>query len=88
MNEGLIKIGGFKSRGFGAVKVEGLKFRSRDFVKEPSLVMAPLEPEVDAEVDLMGVAELKDGWVTSESENVWKTLDRLIEVWNKFARKS
>jgi len=88
MNEGLIKIGGFKSRGFGAVKVEDLKFRSRDFVKEPSLLMASLEPEVDAEVDLMGVAELKDGWVTSESENVWKTLDRLIEVWNKFARKS
>jgi len=88
MNEGLIKVGGFKSRGFGTVKVEGLKFRSRDFMKEPSLVMTSLEPEVDAEVDLTGIAELKDGWIASDGENVWKVLERLIEVWSKIVRKS
>ncbi|MEM1550489.1 MAG: CRISPR-associated RAMP protein Csx7 [Nitrososphaerota archaeon] len=88
MSRGLIKIGGFKSRGFGTVRIEGLKFRSKDFMKEPSLVMASLEPEVDTEVDLTGVAELKDGWATSEGENAWKTLDKLVEVWDKFAKKS
>ncbi|MEM2169771.1 MAG: CRISPR-associated RAMP protein Csx7 [Candidatus Nezhaarchaeales archaeon] len=81
MNEGLVKIGGFKSRGFGAVKIESLRFRSRDFVKESSLVMASLEPEGDVEVSLAGVAELKDGWLTSEGEKAWKTLAELIEVW-------
>lgn len=88
MRDGLIKIGGFKSRGFGAVSIENLKFRSRDYVKEPSLVMASLEPDVDVDVDLTGVAKLKDGWIVSEGVDAWKALDRLIEAWDKFARKS
>lgn len=84
MNEGLIKIGGFKSRGFGAVKIDDLRFRSRDFVKEPSLVMASIEPGEDMEVALAGVAELKDSWVVAEGDKVWKALDRLIEAWSRY----
>lgn len=88
MNEGLIKIGGFKSRGFGAVEIEGLRFRSRDLMKEPSLIMVSLEPDVDLDVDLTGLAKIENGWIISEGEDIWKTLEKLIGVWSKFARKS
>ncbi|MEM4468849.1 MAG: CRISPR-associated RAMP protein Csx7 [Candidatus Nezhaarchaeales archaeon] len=88
MNKGLVKVGGFKSRGFGAVKVEGLKFRSRDFVKGQSLVMAPLEPESDFEVDLSEFAELEDGWMVAKGDGAWKVLDKLVEVWDRFVRST
>lgn len=86
MHEGLIKIGGFKSRGFGAVRIEGLRFRNRDYVKEPRLVMASLEPGIDIEVDLSEVAELKDGWIVSDGDKVQKALDKLIGAWSAFAK--
>ncbi|MEM4677389.1 MAG: CRISPR-associated RAMP protein Csx7 [Candidatus Korarchaeota archaeon] len=82
INEGLIKIGGFKSRGFGTVKIEGLRFKNRDLLKEPSLIMASLEPGIDENVDLREVAKLENGWIVSEGENAWKVLNKLIEVWN------
>lgn len=87
MNEGLIKIGGFKSRGFGAVKIEGLKFRSRDFAKEPSLVMSSLEPDVDEDVDLSNVAKLEGGWIVSEGEDAWRALEKLAEAWVRVCQK-
>jgi len=82
MNEGLIKVGGFKSRGFGTVKIEGLRFKSRDLLKEPALIMASLEPGIDENVDLKEVAKLENGWIVSEGENAWKVLNKLIEVWD------
>lgn len=86
--EGQIKVGGFKSRGFGAVKIEGLKFRIRDFVKELSLLIMPLEPKIDSAVDLSGISKLEDSWIVSEGEEAWKALEMFIEVWNRFARKN
>lgn len=87
MRDGLIKVGGFKSRGFGAVSIESLKFMSRDHLGETSRIMGSLEPDIDRDVDLTDVARLKDGWITSEGDDAWKALNKLIEVWDKFARK-
>lgn len=91
INEGLVKVGGFKSRGFGAIKVESLRFKSRDFVKEQSLVMAVLEPESDPEVDLSEIAKIENGWIVAEEDGAWKVLDKLVGAWDRFvksARKS
>lgn len=88
VHEGVIKIGGFKSRGFGTVKVENLRFRNRSFIGEPDLIMVSLEPGVDKDVDLSGIVRLENGWMISEGENAWKVIEKLIEVWNGFARKS
>lgn len=88
INEGLVKVGGFKSRGFGAVKVEGLRFRSRDFVKERSLVMVALEPESDFEVDLSELAEIEDGWIVAKGDKAWKVLDKLVGTWDRFVKSA
>lgn len=87
INEGIIKVGGFKSRGFGAVKIEGLRFKNRDFMTKQSQTMASLEPEVDVEIDLTGVTDVRDGWLVSEGKNAWEVLDKLIEAWDTCREK-
>jgi CRISPR-associated RAMP protein (TIGR02581 family) len=88
VHEGQIKIGGFKTRGFGCVKVDDLKFSSRDFVTNPSSIMYSLEPDVDVQVELSGVAELKNGWMYARGDKAWSIINKLEEVWNSIAPKS
>lgn len=88
IHERQVKLGGFKTRGFGTVKVEDLKFSNRDFATKLPPIMRSLEPNIDEEVDLSGVAELKDGWIISEGDQAWSALKKLEEVWNRVSSKS
>jgi len=93
LNSGFVRIGGFKTHGFGEVRFEDISFKSRDYyeaeeMKKPLLrSFKQFNDEADVEVDLSGVARLdEDGWIISEDP--WKVLDRLREAWNNAAFKS
>jgi len=79
INDGEVKIGGFKTRGFGAMRVRGLRFRSRDYPKTEA-TMRSLD-DIDREVDLSDLIELRDGWIWAEGDSAWNVLQRLEEVW-------
>lgn len=78
---GQVKLGGFKTRGFGEVRIEDLRFEARDYPAE-GIVMRSLEPGVDEDVDLSGLAELKAGWLVARGDRVWRILEKFEEVWN------
>ncbi len=80
INEGEVKIGGFKSRGFGKVRIEKLKIMNRD-AHSSELILPSLEEGVDMEIDVRGLAELKDGWLVSEGDECKLLLKKLEEVW-------
>ncbi len=85
MNAGRVKIGGFKTRGFGMVKILDPKFRCRDYGVKTNHVLRSFKEfrdEIDSEVDLTGISTVKDGWVICESENAWRALARLREAWD------
>jgi len=80
INEGEAKIGGFKSRGFGKVRIEKLKIMNRD-VGSKELTLPPLEEGVDEGIEVRNLAKLEDGWVVSESSDCQHLLKKLEEVW-------
>lgn len=88
INNGEIKIGGFKTRGFGAVNIESLVFKSRDYPRTEGLRLVSLDRDKDREVDLSGVARLEDNWLIAEEENAWKVLRMLEGLWYEFGKSS
>lgn len=81
MNLGWVRIGGFKTRGFGAVEVEDLEFENRDHRPEAEYTMKPLD-ELDEKIDLRGLVELRDGWLAARGERAWDVLKKLMEAWD------
>ncbi|ABL78686.1 type III CRISPR-associated RAMP protein Csx7 [Thermofilum pendens] len=80
MNEGWVRVGGFKTRGFGEVRVEGLEFAARGATVRGS-VLVKLD-DYDSDVDLSGLAEARDGWLRASGDSAWKALAKLEEVWS------
>jgi len=79
LNEGEIKIGGFKTKGFGKVKVEQLQFRTRDLPQE-GVKMRALDDK-DLEVGLPLVKE--EALLVAREREAWEILKRLAEVWDR-----
>ncbi|MEM4342492.1 MAG: hypothetical protein QXF97_08115, partial [Candidatus Caldarchaeum sp.] len=77
---GETRIGGFKTRGFGRVTIENIRFRNREMGNTP-LVLKSLEEGVDQEIDISDFAIQENGWAVSEGEKCIKLIGRLIEVW-------
>jgi len=84
MNDGWVKVGGFKTRGFGEVRLEGLEFFAWGPTVSGSKLLAVKYPEKepDKEVDLTGVAEARNGGIYASGEKAWKVLEKLEEVWD------
>jgi CRISPR-associated RAMP protein (TIGR02581 family) len=80
INEGEAKIGGFKSRGFGKVRIEELKIMNRDSGSK-ELKLPSLEEGVDQPVEVGGLARLEDGWLVAEGGGCQTLLKKLEEVW-------
>jgi len=80
INEGEAKIGGFKSRGFGKVRIEKLKIMNRDSGSK-ELKLPSLEEGVDQPVEVGGLARLEDGWLVAEGGGCQTLLKKLEEVW-------
>jgi CRISPR-associated RAMP protein (TIGR02581 family) len=84
MNDGWVKVGGFKTRGFGEVRLEGLEFFAWGPTVSGTKLLAVKYPEKepDKEVDLTGVAEARNGGIYASGEKAWKVFEKLEEVWD------
>lgn len=81
LNEGWVRVGGFKTRGFGEVALEGLRFAARGVTVQGSKMLAV--DERDEEVDLADAASVAQGWLSASGDNAWKALAKLEVVWDR-----
>lgn len=79
IKEGEIRIGGFKTRGFGEVTIENIKFKTRG--ENDKLNLLSMEDGVDIDVDASQYARIENEWIISEGNQCWILLDKLAEVW-------
>jgi CRISPR-associated RAMP protein (TIGR02581 family) len=80
VNEGWVRVGGFKTRGFGELRVDGLRFAaSGATVQGPKLLAVD---EKDKEVDLSGDVSSTQRGLEASGENAWRVLAKLEEVWD------
>ncbi|MEM4548456.1 MAG: CRISPR-associated RAMP protein, partial [Thermofilaceae archaeon] len=82
-HEGWVRVGGFKTRGFGEVRVENLSFSVTGGTVSGTKLLAV--DERDVEVDLAGLAQRYDGWLKASGDNAWRALSKLEEVWDRAA---
>ena len=85
MDSGEIKIGGLKTRGFGAVKIDKLSIKIRDYPRSEEATLKPLDDR-DQRVELNGLVRMEDGWLTAEDENAWIILKKLEDTWYAYAK--
>jgi CRISPR-associated RAMP protein (TIGR02581 family) len=85
MNSGEVKIGGFKTRGFGAVKIDKLSFKVKDYPRSEEAVLKPLDDR-DQRVELTGLVRMEDGWLAAEDEDAWVILKKLEDAWYAYAK--
>jgi len=81
LHEGWVRVGGFKTRGFGRVHVEGL----RVILWSPTMVSSKLAAvdERDQEVDISGLVRQEEGRLLAEGDAAWQVLGKLEGVWER-----
>ncbi|MEM2619193.1 MAG: CRISPR-associated RAMP protein Csx7 [Candidatus Hadarchaeales archaeon] len=78
LHEGEVKIGGFKTRGFGEVRLEEIEIRNRD-VRGTGKKMTALDPlDRDVEVEEM---EVENDWLVARGDAAWGVLRKLAQLW-------
>ncbi|MGC8949433.1 MAG: type III CRISPR-associated RAMP protein Csx7 [Thermoprotei archaeon] len=83
LNNGEIRIGGFTSRGFGKIRIEDLEIYLKDTFKvSEESVLHSLEENVDKELNVSDISEVKNGFLHFSKDNAWKLIDLLEGVWN------
>ena len=80
VNEGWVRVGGFKTRGFGELRVDGLRFAASGATVQGSKLLAV--DENDREVDLSGDISSTQRGLEASGENAWRVLAKLEEVWD------
>ncbi len=80
VNEGWVRVGGFKTRGFGELRVDGLRFAASGATAQGSKLLAV--DEKDQEVDLSGDISSTQRGLEASGENAWRVLAKLEEVWD------
>jgi CRISPR-associated RAMP protein (TIGR02581 family) len=80
VNEGWVRVGGFKTRGFGELRVEDLRFAASGATVQGSKLLAV--DEKDKEVDLSGDVSSTQRGLEASGENAWRVLAKLEEVWD------
>jgi CRISPR-associated protein Csm3 len=80
VNEGWVRVGGFKTRGFGELRVEGLRFAASGATVQGFKLLAV--DEKDKEVDLSGEVSSTQRGLEASGENAWRVLAKLEEVWD------
>jgi len=85
INSGEVKIGGFKTRGFGAVKIDKLSLKVKDHPRSEEAALKPLDDK-DQRVELGGLVRMENGWLAAEGEDAWIILKRLEDAWYVYAK--
>ena len=85
INSGEVKIGGFKTRGFGAVKIDKLSLKVKDHPRSEEAALKPLDDK-DQRVELGGLVRMEDGWLAAEGEDAWIILKKLEDAWYAYAK--
>jgi CRISPR-associated RAMP protein (TIGR02581 family) len=80
VNEGWVRVGGFKTRGFGELRVDGLRFAASGATVQGSKLL--VVDEKDKEVDLSGDISSTQRGLEASGENAWRVLAKLEEVWD------
>jgi len=79
INEGYMRIGCFKTRGFGEVGIEDLELKIKG--KNEGAKLLGLD-NVDIEVDLTDCTEISGTWLIARGVNAWKCLNKFEKVWD------
>ncbi|MEM1689751.1 MAG: RAMP superfamily CRISPR-associated protein [Candidatus Hadarchaeales archaeon] len=80
LHEGEVKVGGFKTRGFGEVRLEEVEIRNRD-VGGTGKKMTALDPQ-DREIEV-GEMEVENDWLVASGDAAWKILKKLAQWWEE-----
>ncbi len=81
LSDGWVRIGGFKTRGFGEVRVEGLHFTASGPTVQGTKMLA-LDEE-DVELDLAGHVSSTSRGLEASGDEAWAVLAKLEEVWDR-----
>ncbi len=81
VNDGWVRVGGFKTRGFGELRIEGLRFVVSGSTVQGSKLLAV--DEKDVEVDLAGDCTLTPRGLEASGDMAWRALAKLEEVWDR-----
>ncbi len=79
LNDGWVRIGGFKTRGFGEVKVEGLRFTTSGPTVQGAKML--VVDDKDIELDLAGHVSSTPKGLEASGDEAWAVLAKLEEVW-------
>jgi len=80
LSRGEVKVGGFKGRGFGQVKVTAQRFKIRDSVSTEKRIGKLDEADVEAEAEL----GRENGWLVATGWKAWKIVENLEKSWDEF----
>ncbi|WP_448578446.1 type III CRISPR-associated RAMP protein Csx7 [Thermosphaera sp.] len=78
-DQGYVRIGGFKTRGFGLVGVDNIELAIND-PEAKGLKLRPLD-KFDSQVDLEDCASLENGRITVRGDRAKACLEKLERVW-------
>jgi len=81
LNDGWVRIGGFKTRGFGEVRVEGLRFTASGPTVQGTKLLAV--DEKDSELDLAGRVSSTLRELEASGDKAWEVLAELEGVWDR-----
>jgi len=81
IHQGWVRIGSFKTRGFGEISLDSLRFAVRGITVK-DLELSALD-EHDEIVDLRNLAEKSGDWLECRDNRAWECLAKLEEVWER-----
>jgi len=81
LRDGELRVGGFKTRGFGLVTLENPVLRFRSYIGGGT-DLEQLEPGVDRPVSLGDLVSSENGYYAARGEKAWEALSRFEGVWD------
>lgn len=85
IDRGEVRVGGFKTRGFGELRLRSLRIWIQDLRHPGRTELEPLD-EKDGKLDLTGLVDVRNGLIYAEEK--WReVLGKMEEVWNHASLK-
>jgi len=81
LRDGEVRVGGFKTRGFGFVTLEKPTLRVKDYLNGGG-ELKPIEQNIDRTVSLGDIVSDEGGYSVARGDKAWMALRRFEEVWD------